>query len=75
MCMYSQDQCTPLYVASARGFNDVVKTLLVANANVNCICKVSCRSVLATVYKYLASNTLKLHDFASYVCSHLLSCL
>ena len=40
--MYLQDQCTPLHVASARGFNEVVKSLIAANADVNCICKVSC---------------------------------
>ena len=39
---YLQDQYTPLYVASAKGFNDVVKSLIAANADVNCICKVSC---------------------------------
>ena len=39
--MYLQDGCTPLYVASAKGFNDVVESLIAANANVNCICKVS----------------------------------
>ena len=39
--MYLQDYYTPLYVASAKGFNDVVKTLIEANANVNCVCKVS----------------------------------
>ena len=40
-CVYLQDQCTPLYIASARGFNDVVKMLIAANADVNCICRVS----------------------------------
>ena len=40
--MYLQDHFTPLYVASARGFNEVVKSLIAANADVNCICKVSC---------------------------------
>ena len=39
--MSLQDQCTPLYVASAEGFNDVVKTLIAAKADVNCVCKVS----------------------------------
>ena len=42
--VYLQDQSTPLYVASANGFNDVVKSLLAANADVNCICKVSYRA-------------------------------
>ena len=41
MCIYLQDQCTPLYVASAQGFNDVVKSLIVAGADVNCVCIVS----------------------------------
>ena len=36
-----QDQYTPLYNASARGFNEVVKSLIAANADVNCVCKVS----------------------------------
>ena len=37
-----QDQYTPLYIASAKGFNDMVKSLIAANADVNCVCKVSC---------------------------------
>ena len=40
-CVYTQDQYTPLFTAAARGFNEVVKSLIAANANVNCICKVS----------------------------------
>ena len=40
--MYLQGWYTPLYVASAKGFNEVVKLLMAANADVNCICKVSC---------------------------------
>ena len=44
--MHLQDQCTPLYVASAKGFNEVVKSLIAANADVNCICKVSCYIVM-----------------------------
>ena len=40
--VYLQDQYTPLYAASARGFNDVVKSLITANADVNCVCEVSC---------------------------------
>ena len=43
--MYLQDQYTPLYVASAESFTDVVKTLIAANADVNCVCKV--RKLLA----------------------------
>ena len=39
-CVPSQDQCTPLYAASGNGFNDVVKSLIAANADVNCVCKV-----------------------------------
>ena len=45
---YLQEQCTPVYVASAKGYNDVVKSLIAANADVNCICKVSC---------YIVTNT------------------
>ena len=44
--MYLQDWYTPLYVASAKGFNEVVKLLIAANADVNCICKVSCYIVI-----------------------------
>ena len=40
--MHLQDQLTPLYLASGKGFNEAVKSLIAANANVNCICKVSC---------------------------------
>ena len=36
-----QEQCTPLYIASGRGFNEVVKSLIAANADVNCVCIVS----------------------------------
>ena len=39
--MYVQDQCTPLYIASLRGFSEVVKSLLAVNADVNCVCTVS----------------------------------
>ena len=39
-CMYSQDHYTPVYAASAEGFNEVVKFLIAANADVNCVCKV-----------------------------------
>ena len=41
ICVFLQNQCTPLYVASAVGFNEVVKSLIAANADVNCVCKVS----------------------------------
>lgn len=41
MHIQNSNQCTPLYVASARGFIDVVKSLIAANADVNCIYKVS----------------------------------
>ena len=41
ICIYLQDQYTPLYIASALGFNDVVKSLIAANADVNCVCEVS----------------------------------
>ena len=36
-----QDQCTALYVASQNGHSDVVKSLLDANAEADCVCKVS----------------------------------
>ena len=39
--VFLQDHYTPLYAASAEGFNDVVKTLIAANADVNCVCIVS----------------------------------
>ena len=39
---FIQEQCTPLYVALANGYSDVVKSLIAGNADVNCICKVSC---------------------------------
>jgi len=32
-----QEGYTPLYTAAARGYNDVVKLLLAANADPNCI--------------------------------------
>ena len=50
-----QDHCTPLYVASTKGFTGIVKLLLAANANVNCICKVSCyktEHIVALKYVY-----------------------
>ena len=54
MHLQSSNQCTPLYVASARGFNDVVKSLIAANADVNCTYKVShvsCIPLMCLVYK------------------------
>ena len=48
--MYLQDQCTPLYVASAKGSNDVVKSLIAANADVNCVCKVRKSLHMFTIY-------------------------
>lgn len=36
-----QETLTPLYWASQKGHTEVVKILLGANADVNCICKVS----------------------------------
>ena len=38
--VFLQDHCTPLYIASVEGFNDVVKSLIAANADVNYVCKV-----------------------------------
>ena len=49
-CVYLQDQCTPLYIASAKGFNDVVKILIAAKANVNCVCKVRKLLHMFTIY-------------------------
>ena len=48
MCIYVclQNQSTALYIASAEGFNDVVKSLIAANADVSCVCQV--RQLLAT---------------------------
>ena len=46
--VHLQRQCTPLYVASAEGFNDVAKTLIVANADTNCVCIVS--QLLTVIY-------------------------
>ena len=60
--MYSQDHYTPLYAASAEGFNDVVKSLIAANADVNCVCKV-CK--LLDEDKLLLSVVIK--NFKTYV--------
>ena len=37
-----QNMCTPLYAAAAEGFNEIVKSLVAANADVNCKDRVSC---------------------------------
>ena len=37
-----QGQCTPLYIASTTGFTEIVRSLIAANADVNCVCIVSC---------------------------------
>ena len=39
--LYLQNQCTPLYAASEGGFTEIVKLLIAADANVDCICEVS----------------------------------
>ena len=39
--LYLQNQCTPLHAASEAGFTEIVKLLIAADANVNCICEVS----------------------------------
>ena len=57
VCMYLQDQCTPLYIASRKGFNDVVKTLIAANANVNYICEVSYCQCKYLIYNYALANS------------------
>ena len=72
--MYLQDWCTPLFVASARGFNDVVKSLIAANADVNCVCKVSCYIMVNGInimYSYIIINTCCLKN----ICSHKLALL
>ena len=60
--IHLQDQYTPLYAASARGFSEVVKHLIAANADVNCICKMSCYSYIIILYAYVAGN----HALGSY---------
>ena len=51
MCL--QDQCTPLYTASCRGFVEVVKSLIAANADVNYVCVVvSCALLHIFVCKH-----------------------
>ena len=35
MCL--QNQCTPIYLASGEGFGEIVKSLIAANADVNCV--------------------------------------
>ena len=39
MCVL-QNQSTALYIASAKGFDDVAKSLIAANADVDCVCEV-----------------------------------
>ena len=38
--MFLQDHYTPLFIASAKGFNDVVESLIAANADVNVVAEV-----------------------------------
>ena len=66
-----QDQCTPLYIASGRGFNEIVKSLIAANANVNCICKVSCYCLVS--YVYVATWQFIQFEFGSLMISCLIS--
>ena len=53
MCVL-QDRCTPLYIASVKGFNEVVKSLLAASADVNCVCIVSCACMHICVHACVA---------------------
>ena len=57
-CVSLQEQCTPVYVASAKGFNDVVKSLIAANADVNCACNVSYHVVYKNIEKFLIKGFL-----------------
>ena len=51
--MYLQDYYTPIFAASAKGFNDVVKSLIAAKADVNCVCKVRKLQYVYYIYKAL----------------------
>ena len=59
--MHLQDQYTPLFAASARGFNEVAKSLLAANADVNCICKVSCYIRMYTTRNHVLNTYCNFH--------------
>ena len=52
--MYLQEQCTPLYQAAQNGHINVVKVLMDAKAEIDCICKVrsyvySCNVVIKCI--------------------------
>ena len=47
-----QEECTPLYYAAERGYNDVVKLLLAAKADPNCVCILSYYSKLYVSWLY-----------------------
>ena len=54
--MFLQDHYTPLFIASAKGFNDVVESLIAANAGVNFVskvrlCNVTCHADIELVEK------------------------
>ena len=64
--VYVQDMCTPLYAASDKGFTDVVKSLIAADANVNCICKVS-GHIISCIIIALATTLIHIAMWYSYV--------
>ena len=72
MCL--QDQCTPLYTASCRGFVEVVKSLIAANADVNYVCVVvSCALLHIFVCKHAHVN---MHMYTCvYVCMRVCVCM